>query len=222
MKRPILVALTFGLMAVAVLSGCALPTPGDLSDAPIISDIDKPTAEQRLSAQTLADKLVGAVTGTEDRGARLCMIVAGVSEVMTDRVINYDTGYAAEALGNISALQAAHASFRSASELFFETDIAYVKIQIVGVLIRAGKARVTNLIETFGGGFNVGGALDRAKVVARQAEIANAFTLDIQNVVKRLNEKSITADEVEAACQARIDANKARIISLQAPGFSAI
>lgn len=223
MKR--LLSLAAALALAAALGGCGITAAvtGNLEDAPLISDAAQPSAQQVGVAQGLADKLVGAVTGAEDRGARLCMIVAGVSEVMTDRVVNYDTGYAAEALGNISSLQAAHASFKSASDLFFETDIAYVKIQIVKVLINAGKDRVTNLIATFGGGFNLGGLLDRAKVVARQAEITQAFTKDIQNVVARLNAKTITAAEVEAACQDRIEGHKARILSLMgAPGLAVL
>lgn len=220
MKR--LFSVAGALLLAATLSACVSDI-GDLKSSSIVSDVSEPTAEQRGVAQKLADDLVGAVTGAEDRGARLCMIVAGVSEVMTDRVVNYDTGYAAEALGNIAALQGAHASFKSASDLFFETDIAYVKLQIVKVLISAGKDRVTSLISTFAGGLNVPAILDRAKVAARQAEIAQAFVQDIQNVVGRLNAKTISAAEVEAACQARIEANKARIMNLTgSPGLAAV
>ncbi len=224
MKR--LFSLAGALALAATLSACGMTAAvtGNIEDAPIIADAAQgPSAQQVGVAQGLADKLVGAVTGAEDRGARLCMIVAGVSEVMTDRVVNYDTGYAAEALGNIASLQSAHANFKSASDLFFETDIAYVKIQIVKVLINAGKDRVTNLISTFAGGFNVSGMLDRAKVAARQAEITQAFVKDIQNAVTRLNARTISAAEVEAACQDRIETHKARILSLMgAPGLAAV
>ena len=200
----------------ALLAACA---GLDEIPASIIDDLQQSQEDRAGAAQRLADDLVGAVSGTADRSARLCMIVAGVSEIMTDRVLYYDADYAAQALGNIVALEGAHAAFQSASTIFFETDIQHVKVKIIQILIDAARDRVTNLLGNFGGGVNVLGVLDRAKVAARQAAIAAAFIRDIQNAVAGLNAKTLQAADVEAACADRIARNKARIATiLGAPG----
>lgn len=211
MKRVLFAAAA--LCLAAMLSGCANDA-GDLADSPLLANVKAAADEDTTAAQKLADDLLGAVTGPADRAARACMILGGVAEVMTDRVVSYDTGYAATAYGNVAILEGAFASWKAADPIFFETDLAYIKLRVTRMLIDAGRARVENLIETFGGGFNIGGLLERGAVVARQTEISGAYVKDLRKVVAGLNAGTLSADTVEVACMARFAKNKARLAVL--------
>lgn len=208
MKRLLVVAGALALAA--LLSACGSKT-ADLTDAP---DLKAAAEEDKTAAQKLADELLGAVTGPADRAARACMILGGVAEIMTDRVVTYDTDYAATAFGNIAVLEGAFSSWKSADPIYFETDLAYIKLRVTRMLIDAGRARVENLIGIVGGGFNISGALERAAVVARQTELSQAYVKDLRNVVAGLNAGTLDADGVEAACLARFARNKARLAVL--------
>jgi hypothetical protein len=197
--------LCAGLVA-AMLLGCGAAPEGQLEDlAPRL----KP--EEKSPAQAVADRLFSEAVGPEHRGVRLCMIASGVVEVMTDRVTHGDTDYADKAAGQVMRIKAVLANLdTSAGNIWFETDVKIVTLELASVIVESTKSRAANLIGNFGGGVNVLGVLDRAGIAARQAALADGIVRDVRRVVADIG-SVLTAEEATAGCAARIEKNRKRI-----------
>jgi hypothetical protein len=193
-------------LALALLGGCASTTTESLQDVAAEADDGEGVQQQ------IADKLFGEAIGADNRAVRLCMIGSGVIEVMTDRVTHTDTDYAATALGQIVAVRSVLDKLATdPSNLWFETDVRIVTLELARVLVDATKDRVPRLLTNLAGSVNVLGVLDRAGVAARQAALTEGVVLDTKHAVALIADGDLTAEAARSACNSRIDKNESRI-----------
>lgn len=194
------------LIAVTLmLAGCA----GSPTDT--LRDVAEKVDDAQGVQQQIADKLFGEALGPDNRSARLCMIGAGVIEVMTDRVTHFDTDYAATALGQAAAIRAVITNLdASDSNIWFETDVKIVTLELARVLVDAGKDRIPRLLSNLAGSVNILGIASRAQIAARQIALAEGVVLDVKHAIAAIGQ-TMEAGQVRDACLARIDKNEKRI-----------
>ena len=200
-------------LMLGLLGGCSV------GDGPVaqakLDDFAQAADEDRGAAQKLADRLLGEASGPDHRGVRLCMIFAGVSELMTDRVTHADPDYAAEALGHMTVLSAVQRNLDASGEnVWFETDVKLATLELTDILIEVGEDRVPRLLSNLTGGVNVLGVVDRARVAARQAELAGAVIRDTRALLARVAGSALSASDARAACEKRLTRNQERVSAL--------
>jgi hypothetical protein len=207
-------SLAGALALAAMLAACGTDGGAIAPLAELGADAEAAATDQGAAAR-IADRLFGAATGPDHRGVRLCMIGSGVIEIMVDRVAHADSDYAAAALGQIAAVEGVLTDLDSSAEnLWFETDVKIVTLQLARVLVEAGKDRAPRLLGTLAGGINPLGLADRVGVAARQHALAEGVVLDTKRAVGELAGGRLAADQARAACMGRIDRNKGRILAI--------
>ncbi len=185
MGRPIVTAILVGLL---MLGGCAsLGGGGD------------PTA---LSA-TIIDKVVPAKP--EYRALRVCLLAAGVVELMTDRVQTFDGTQAPDALGRLMSPQGAIDTAKLASPLWMNTDMADVSFQFAKVLKDAGRERLGRILL---GGPTLVNFVNVARRAALLTSKGDALLLDINSMLRGVNGGTLPEADAWAACEDRIAQNR--------------
>lgn len=165
--------------------------------------------------QEAADKLFGEAVGLDHRGVRLCMIGSGVIEAMVDRVANEDTSYASTAAGQIMRVKNLVANLDlSATNIWFETDLKIVTLQLAEVLVDGIKDRVPRLVSNFAGAINPLGLAKRAGVIGRQGALAEAIVLDVRRTIMEIADGKLSVDDAKAGCLGRIEKNEKRIAAI--------
>jgi hypothetical protein len=191
------------LAAIAVmLGGCTASR--------MVGDIEDAAKEDTTLSQRMADRILGEVSGMDHRSTRMCLIVAVVAEVVSDRIA-LEPEQATLGYGYVAALQAAVDQFEAADELFLNTDIAKVTLTVTSILVDSAKSRIPSLLSNFAGGINVLGLLDRAKIAARQGTLLSAGIADIRARIVALNNGTADPDETKAACRRRLGSIQARV-----------
>lgn len=202
------------LLAGLVLNGCA----SDQVATNALQDFSEEAAQadqDRGLTQKLADQLLGEAKGEDHRGLRLCMLFAGVSELMADRVTKADPDYAHEALGQISVLESVQETLdATAANVWFETDVKLATLTLADILVEVGKDRVPRLLSNLTGGVNVLGVVDRARVAARQADIAGAVIRDVKKLMFLVANNQVTPDAAREACSARMEQNRKKVAAV--------
>lgn len=189
-----------------LLGGC----PSVPTDA--LEDTAAGIGDGQSEAAKIADRLFGEATGPDNRAIRLCMIGSGVIELMTDRVTHADTSFAAQALGSIVAVQGVLAALdSSAGNIWFETDVKIVTLQLAELLVESAKDRVPRLLSNFAGAVNPLGLAGRAAVAARQGVLVEGIVLDTKHAIAAINAGTLKPDVARAGCEARISRNERRI-----------
>lgn len=156
----------------------------------------------------LADKI--APVPIEYRAVRVCLMAAGIVEVMTDRIQMFDGASAPEAIGRLQSLQGAVDTARTANTMWSNTDMTDVSIQFARVLKDAGREKLGRILL---GGPSIGNYLNitsRALLLTVKGE---AVLLDINGMLKGLSDKRYTEQEVWDACDNRIQTNR-RVLSI--------
>jgi hypothetical protein len=203
------------LVTAALLTGCA---GGGTAPLTKLADDAQEEAESG-PAQKLADDLLGEAKGNDHRSLRLCMIFAGVSELMADRVTRADPDYAPAAFGHIAVLETVQRNLdATAANVWFETDVKLATLELASILVEVGQDRVPRLLGNLTGGVNVLGVVDRARVAARQAELAGAVIRDVRALIGSVATGAIAAEDARGACLGRLDKNRNRIAALMGAG----
>lgn len=186
------ILLSLGISAM-LLAGCASYGDGD--------------------SESLPDRIADRVVPVEEqyRPLRVCLLAAGVVEVMTDRVQTFDGDQAPQALGRLLSLQGAVDNAKVASPLWTNTDMSDVSYQFAVLLKEVGQDRLSRILlagPTIGNFANVAA---RATLLATKGD---ALLADINSMLSRVNEGTLTEDEVWAACESRMDQNRAVLEAL--------
>ena len=181
--------LAIGLVAgLLLLTGCARYGGGEDTTA--------------LSAK-IVDKVVKV--NDQYRSLRVCLLAAGVVEVMTDRVQTFDGTQAPDALGRLMALQGAIDTAKLASPLWMNTDMADVSFQFAKVLKDAGRERLGRILL---GGPTLINFINVAQRAALLTSKGDAVLLDINNMLRGVNSGTLEEDVAWAACEYRIAQNR--------------
>lgn len=175
------------LVSLFLLTGCARYAGGD---------------SQNFGA-TVADQVV--LVKPELRALRVCLLAAGIVEIMTDRVQTFDGTQAPAALGRLMALQGAIDTAKLASPLWINTDMADVSFQFVKVLKDAGKEKLGRVLL---GGVSILNFINIAERVALAASKGDALLLDINAMLRGVNDGTISETDVWLACDNRIAQNR--------------
>ena len=195
------------LSAAVFLSGCGLADMGD---------------GEGSAQQQLADRLLGAVAGQEGRQARLALVVAAYSELLAERVVNYEPSAAPEAVGNLAKLRGVIEAYGQADDpVFIETDLRHASIELAKVGQSAVIDRVTGVVGVLAGGLGVNGAVTQARLAAAQAALGEALVTDLRNAVTRMQEDVAAIEGVRQAAMDRLAANEARIMAILSPAAAA-
>ena len=181
--------VTFGALML-VLGACA-------------SDVGNLNVTNRL-----ADKVVPV--STQYRAVRVCLMAAGIVEVMTDRIQMYDGAAAPEAIGRLLALQGAIDTATGASPLWFNTDMTDVSIQFARVLKDAGKEKLGRILL---GGPSIMNYLNIASRALLLTVKGEAVLKDVNRMLAGLSANIYTEQEIWAACEDRIATNR-RVLSI--------
>ncbi len=159
--------------------------------------------------ETLADKV--APVAQEYRAVRVCLMAAGIVEVMTDRIQMYDGAAAPEALGRLQALQGAvDTATRSRDTLWTHTDMTDVSIQFARVLKDAGREKLGRILL---GGPTIMNYLNIASRALLLTTKGAAVLRDVNEMLKGLGDKTYTKEEIWDACEGRIATNR-RVLSI--------
>ena len=154
-----------------------------------------------------AAKIVDRVVPVTDeyRSIRVCLLAAGVVEIMTDRVQTFDGTQAPDALGRLMALQGAIDTSRMASPLWMNTDMADVSFQFAKVLKDAGRERLGRILM---GGPTIVNLINVAKRAALLTNKGEAILLDINSMLRGVNAGTLPEADAWAACEDRIAQNR--------------
>ncbi len=179
------IPIAFGVAAILMLGGCAGIGGG----------------------QTLPQKIVDRVVPVDNqyRSLRICLLAAGVIEIMTDRVQTFDGTQAPDALGRLMALQGAIDTAKMVSPLWMNTDMADVSFQFAKVLKDAGRERLDRILL---GGPTVVNFINVAKRAALLTNKGEALLLDINNMLRGVNAGTLPEADAWAACEDRIAQNR--------------
>lgn len=181
--------VTFGLLMLLMI-GCA--GAGDLN---------------------LTGKLADRVTpvATEFRPVRVCLMAAGIVEVMTDRIQMFDGAAAPEALGRLQALQGAIDTATGVTDdMWYNTDMTDVSIQFARVLKDAGREKLGRILLGGPSVLNYLNIASRALLLTAKGE---AVLLDINAMLKGLDDGTYTKEKIWGACEGRIMKNR-RVLSI--------
>ncbi len=167
-----------------------------------------------VDAQGLAAKVADQVVPVkpEYRALRVCLLAAGIVEVMTDRIQTFDGTRAPDALGRLMALQGAIDTAKLASPMWMNTDMSDVAFQFAKVLKDAGKEKLGRGIL---GGASLLNFINIAERTALAAHKGDALLLDINAMLKGVNDGTIPEADVWLACDTRIAQNR-RVLGLLA------
>ncbi len=177
----------------AMLAGCASFGDGDSATIPA----------------KIADKVV--MVEEQYRPLRVCLLAAGVVEVMTDRVQTFDGDQAPQALGRLLSLQGAVENSKMASKFWTNTDMSDVSYQFAVLLKEVGQDRLSRILlagPTIGNFANVAA---RATLLATKGD---ALLADINSMLSGVSDGTFTEEEVWAACESRMEQNRAVLESL--------
>lgn len=156
---------------------------------------------------SLGAKIIDRVVPVADeyRSLRVCLLAAGVVEIMTDRVQTFDGTQAPDALGRLMALQGAIDTARMTKNLWMNTDMADVSFQFAKVLKNAGRERLGRIL--LGGPtlVNFINVAQRATLLTNKGE---ALLLDINSMLNGVNDGTLTEATVWTACEDRIAQNR--------------
>jgi hypothetical protein len=141
----------------------------------------------------------------EYRSIRVCLLAAGVVEIMTDRVQTFDGTQAPDALGRLMALQGAIDTSRMVNPLWLNTDMADVSFQFAKVLKNAGRERLGRVL--LGGPtiVNLINVVERAALLTNKGE---ALLLDINSMLRGVNAGTLPEADAWVACEDRIAQNR--------------
>lgn len=186
-----------GLVAALALSSCASIGSGDRQPLPT----------------KIADRVFEV--SEAHRPLRVCLMAASVVEIMTDRVQTFDGNQAPAALGRLMALQGSIDAARTANPLWTNTDMADVSYQFAVVLREAGQEKFSRIL--FGGPTvaNFVDVVRRAALVGLKGE---ALLLDINSMLTRVDDGSLTEAEAWAACDQRMSKNRTTLLALSGVG----
>lgn len=179
------IPIAFGVAIAFLIGGCAGVGGG-------------PTLPQKI-----ADKVV--TVDEQYRSLRVCLLAAGMVEIMTDRVQTFDGRSAPEALGRLMALQGAIDTARMASPLWMNTDMTDVSFQFAAVLKDAGRSRLSKILLA---GPTLGNFINIAKRATLLAKKGDALLVDINAMLSRVQAGTLTEEEVWIACNERIAMNR--------------
>lgn len=198
----------FLLVALVVwsLTGCT-------TQASIARDVESAADDDGGLAKKMADRLLGEVQGQDNRSVRMCMIAAVASELVAYR-ISMEPQEATSGLGQIMALDGAVNRLVSADEMWMNTEIAHITLQMTSIMVDSAKARIPKLLSNFAGGINVLGLLDRAAIAAGQGTLLAAGIEDIRDRIVALNAGTAGPEQSMLACRARLNGNKDRVAAL--------
>ena len=156
----------------------------------------------------LADKVVPVVE--KYRPLRVCLMAAGLVEVMTDRVQMFDGASAPEAIGRLQSLQGAIDTAKLASPLWTNTDMTDVAIQFARVLKDAGRDKLGRVLMGGPSVMNFLNIATRASLIGAKGE---AVLLDINAMLRGVQAATLTEEEVWSACEDRMYTNR-RVLSI--------
>jgi len=188
------------------LSGCT-------TQSSVMRDVEAAADDDGGLAKKMADRLLGEVSGQDHRSVRMCMIAAVASELVAYRM-TLEPQDATSGLGQILALEGAVNRFVSADEMWMNTEVAHITLQMTSMMVDSAKARFPRLLSNFAGGINILGLLDRAAIAAGQGTLLSAGIEDIRDRIVKLNAGTADASQSMLACRARIRTNKDRIAAL--------
>lgn len=156
---------------------------------------------------TLPARIVDQVVpvAPEYRALRVCLLAAGVVEIMTDRVQTFDGTQAPDALGRLMALQGAIDTARMASPLWMNTDMADVSFQFAKVLKTAGREHLGRILL---GGPTIVNFINVAERAALLTNKGEALLLDINNMLRGVNTGTLFELDAFMACEDRIAQNR--------------
>ena len=205
-------SITATLLAAAMalmLTGCESLFPfsyGDFGQTGERGD-DKNSAQK-----SLADRLLGVVSGPENRQARFALIAAAYSELATERVTRYDPGDAGDTLLRLGQMRVLINRFSGNWDpLFPETDFRHAALALSAAITDVSINRARRFAGNFIGGVNVAGLRERARVVAVQTALADSLVLDIRNNIELMKEDPNAASRITSAALARLSRNEQRI-----------
>lgn len=157
--------------------------------------------------QSLPQKIVDQVVKVDDqyRSIRVCLLAAGVVEVMTDRVQTFDGTQAPDALGRLMALQGAIDTGRMANPLWMNTDMADVSFQFAKVLKDAGRERLGHILLSGPTLINFINIAERAALLTSKGD---ALLIDINSMLRGVNEGTLSEADAWTACEDRIAQNR--------------
>ena len=160
----------------------------------------------------VTNKLADRVTpvATEYRAVRVCLMAAGIVEVMTDRIQMYDGAAAPQAIGRLMALQGAVDTARTADTMWSNTDMTDVSIQFARVLKDAGREKLGRILL---GGPNLLNYLNVASRALMLTAKGEAVLKDINVMLAGLGLEQYTEEQVWKACESRIATNR-RVLSI--------
>lgn len=156
----------------------------------------------------LADKVTPVAI--EYRAVRVCLMAAGIVEVMTDRIQMYDGAAAPEAIGRLMALQGAINTARWIDTLWPNTDMTDVSIQFARVLKDAGREKLGRILMGGPSFMNYLNIATRALLLGAKGE---AVLKDINAMLKGLDDSTYMEQEIWDACNSRIATNR-RVLSI--------
>ena len=156
----------------------------------------------------LADKVTPVAV--EYRAVRVCLMAAGIVEVMTDRIQMFDGASAPAAIGRLQSLQGAIDTARTADTMWSNTDMTDVSIQFARVLKDAGREKLGRILL---GGPTIRNALNIAKRAMLLTSKGEAVLLDINAMLTGLSAGTYTEEKIWAACDGRIMKNR-RVLSI--------
>ena len=163
---------------------------------------------QAITAK-VADKV--AMVSEVYRPLRICLMAAGIVEVMTDRVQVFDSSQAPEALGRLLSLQAAVAEVRFADPVWLNTDMADVSLRLADVLHGAGHEKFARFLS---GGPTLSNFHDVAQRATLLAVKGDAILLDINTMLEMVDNGIFSEDRAWTACNSRIEKNKRALEAL--------
>jgi len=157
--------------------------------------------------QKVADSVVEV--DEEHRSLRVCLLSAGVVEVITD-LAQYK-GNAELALGKLMLLQNAIDKSQNTSQLWLETDMADVAILFAGVLKDLGKSRIAQILL---GGPTISNFLYVAKRATIITVKGRAIMSDINRMLGAVNKGTLDPAVAWAACNDRMEMNRGVLMIL--------
>ena len=152
--------------------------------------------------QRVADAVVDV--SDENRDLRVCWLVAGAVEVMTD-MAQRGGGDTMQSIGHLMLLQAAINKVRMSDSFWIETDNADVALLFAAVLKDVGKSRLSQILL---GGPTVTNFLNVARRTVVLTVKGHAVMRDINRVLQGVEDGVIKKVDAWRACENRTAINR--------------